>query len=501
MCAEITIVSYHRQDYRVKYSSQSMTRTESHYDFCVVGAGASGLTLAYRLLTAGKSVFIVEKNERIGGLAKSYRYGGHIFDTGPKRFHTEDPVVLNFLSEVEREFVSISRDSKVHFLGEYFSWPLRTIELTKLPISVAVRCAFDLLKRKPQGAPVSFPDYIRSAYGDTLYELFFGPYTSKFLCTDAENIHSDWGVTGINRSLIDKASQASSSASLLKQLLLPKGSRARFLYPSEGGFGGFFERLFNKCLAFPSFTASLADEPRTIAFEADSVRVETASGLHARADRLVWTGNLNTLLDLIGLSPCGLKYLNTYFLNMVCRESGIERGREAQWTYVSSGDSRLSRVSCPRKFSPLNCSSGYSNLICEVTEAQDRPLSESVDALQDIVLRELRSISFLKSISAVEAIHVNHVRDTYPVYHLGYRQAFSGATSAIRKVSRRIHLLGRTGAFWYNNSDHSIRMALDMARHFLGDAAPAKEAEHYFGTKIEALTIAGVERFVQMALT
>ena len=35
---------------------------------------------------------LIERGEHVGGLAKSHTYGGHIFDTGPKRFHTDDPV-------------------------------------------------------------------------------------------------------------------------------------------------------------------------------------------------------------------------------------------------------------------------------------------------------------------------------------------------------------------------------------------------------------------------
>ena len=61
-----------------------------NYDFCIVGAGPSGLTTAYHLLKAGKKVLIIERGDRVGGLGKSYKYDGQIFDTGPKRFHTDD---------------------------------------------------------------------------------------------------------------------------------------------------------------------------------------------------------------------------------------------------------------------------------------------------------------------------------------------------------------------------------------------------------------------------
>src|ERR1035438_4480751 len=100
------------------------------YDFCIVGAGATGLTLAYELLKAGASVLLIERDDRVGGLAKSHSYDGHIFDTGPKRFHTYDPVVLDFLAHVEADMLRIRRSTEVYFLSRYFEWPLRSEEHT-----------------------------------------------------------------------------------------------------------------------------------------------------------------------------------------------------------------------------------------------------------------------------------------------------------------------------------------------------------------------------------
>ena len=76
--------------------------------------------------------------------------------------------------------------------------------------------------------------------GTIFIKLFFKPYTEKFLRIQAENIHSDWAMTGINRTVIDKKVKADSILDIIKSLALPKKIDTKFLYPSTGGFGGFF---------------------------------------------------------------------------------------------------------------------------------------------------------------------------------------------------------------------------------------------------------------------
>jgi protoporphyrinogen oxidase len=97
------------------------------------------------------------------------------------------------------------------------------------------------------------------------------------------------------------------------------------------------------------------------------------------------------------------------------------------------------------------------------------------------VIDELMNMQFLKKREFVDDIFINPVRDTYPIYHKRFHKDFSSAVRSVKTFSKRIHLLGRSGAFWYNNSDHSIRMALDMGKFFLGQAAQALDYRSYFG--------------------
>ncbi|SME98851.1 Protoporphyrinogen oxidase [Tistlia consotensis] len=456
---------------------------QSH-DFCIVGAGPAGLTLAQRLTAAGKSVLIVERNDRPGGLSKSYDYDGHIFDTGPKRFHTDDPIVKDFITEV-LAMHEIGRSTLVHFADRYFNWPLKSSELWKMPPQISVRAALDMVRKKKDLDLTTFRDYIRLQYGDTLYNIFFKPYTQKFLRWSADDIHSDWASTGINRTVIDERVKANSLFDLLKGLTLPKKIDTKFLYPMEGGFGGFFDRLFDICESTGCLDFLPSDSIAAIEDKGDAFQATTRGGRELAFETLIWTGNLNDLAALVGDEAFELKYLNTIFFNVIAREEAVRNNR-AQWIYMSRGDSLVSRITCMREFHGSTTPAGYYNFICEVTDSQSEPrFFDKAQGLTDPVLAEMEAMKFLKSRRGVEAVHVNPVVDTYPIYHRRYKQAFGGAVRTVKGFSRRVHLLGRSGAYWYNNSDHSIRMALDFAEKLLRDPERHFDHRQYFGGSVK----------------
>ncbi|MGM0644575.1 MAG: phytoene desaturase family protein [Thermodesulfobacteriota bacterium] len=107
---------------------------DTRYDSIVVGAGASGMTLALLLAMNGRKVLLVEKNQRIGGsLTRFYRQGIPC-DTG---FHftggfARDGILSDMLSilsienEIRPEFVKRARDNCFIFETDERSYQLPT---------------------------------------------------------------------------------------------------------------------------------------------------------------------------------------------------------------------------------------------------------------------------------------------------------------------------------------------------------------------------------------
>jgi len=332
---------------------------------------------------------LIESDDRIGGLAKSHEYGGHVFDTGPKRFHTDDPIVITFLEEIARNtMVKIPRSTEVHFANRYFDWPLRLADVRRMPLSIAIPAMMDLLKKKTLEDPISFHQYIRSRYGETLYNVFFAPYTKKFLRWDVEDIHSDWASTGINRTVVDSRIKSNTSLDLIKGLLLPSKIETEFLYPGAGGFGGFYEQLYALCQDSDRFEVALGERVDQLHQVNDKIEGVTVKGTAFTCGNLVWSGNLNDLSRMIG-SDIKLPYLNTIFYNVVCRDKDVLH-QGSQWIYVSDGKTLVSRLTCMKEFASYTCPAGYYNFVCEVTDSQAKPVYfEQPEKLVNAIRKEL----------------------------------------------------------------------------------------------------------------
>ncbi len=443
-------------------------------DFLVVGAGVAGLSFAHWVLGEGRSAVIVERNDHVGGLARSYRYGDFWFDVGPKRFHTEDQEVLDFLHSVlDGDHIVVGRSSAVHLFGRYFPWPLDHRALYRLPLKVMVSAGFDLLRRSAPQDENSFTEYTRSRYGDTLYRLFFKPYTEKFLQIPCEDVHVDWAKTGINRAVIDKRVKSETLFDLVRSVLLPTPVDTKFLYPSYGGFGTFSEKLASQVR---ERGGEILLENTVRAIDTDGgkvVSVELADGRRLRPGHLVWSGNLKALARLVGQKPPPLRYLSTVLYNMEIDSDVLQ---QEQWIYFGGQDTVLSRVSITNEMADYMAPKGKSGLCVEVTGFEGKGHWENPDALIPEIQSDLVRLKLVRSASDFASVHVERVRDTYPIYDLDYKSSFAKASGMV-KPFENLKLLGRTGAYWYNNSDHSMKMALNMARHLLkGTPMEAKEA-------------------------
>lgn len=91
---------------------------KSYYDVIICGAGMAGLTSSAYLSRTGKKVLVLEKNKYCGGLVRSFRRDGFLFDAGLRALEDAGIIssMLNDLGihlEMVRSFVSIGIENNI----------------------------------------------------------------------------------------------------------------------------------------------------------------------------------------------------------------------------------------------------------------------------------------------------------------------------------------------------------------------------------------------------
>jgi protoporphyrinogen oxidase len=447
----------------------------------IVGAGVAGLTIAYQLVRQGFHVTVIEKNAVVGGLARTFHYGDFHFDVGPHRFHTENARVAEFIRRIlGKEAIEISRKSGARMFGRFHEWPLRPGILLSMPFSLMLRAARDLLFKEHLPGE-SFEADIVNTYGRTLYDIFFKPYTRKFLFHSPAALHRDWARAGVNRAVIDKRAQSDSLWGLLKTTLMPKPVETMFLYPPHG-VGRFSDLLAEgvrevggRILTDTTVTAVETARNRVTAVRTQTERIP--------CDNIVWTAPLTTLNHLVGIDDVDLEYLSTIFYNV---EVAKPPKLDYQWTYFG-GDEIFSRVTAPQAFLTSTTPPGKGGLCVELTCREGDERWRNPENYVSRIVADLVRTGAVESAEDVERVHIECVPFTYPIYKLNY---LSELTRNLKALSNYPNLLlaGRCGRFWYNNMDHSIGQGLTMADKILRGETLAEidSADREFWTAAEA---------------
>ena len=419
----------------------------------VVGAGICGLCLSY-LLSQKESITLIESKNVVGGLSRSFKYGEFTFDIGPHRFHTNDNEVKQLLVNILGDDIEyIIRKSGVYLNGVYHDWPIKPKTLLKLPPKTIINAAKDLIFKKEREVE-TFEDYIHSKYGKTVYDIFFKQYTKKFTLTQANQIHPIWAKTGIDRAVIDERQSMNSLFDLAKNTFFKSAVKTKFSY-CRGGIGVFSEKLAKRIR--DNGSKIITDSPIT------GIKVKDDKIIHLETldknifpKHVFWTAPITTLTKLLDFQKPDLEFLSTIIYNI---EIKGENNSKYQWCYFRDDDISFVRTSTPLLFSKSLAPEGKSSICVEVTCKQGDKTWKNPESKLDNIRESLYNAKLIPQ-NNIEAIHIEKIPDTYPLYKLNFQEELNKVKKQISKIEN-ITLNGRCGKFWYNNMDHSIKDAIN----------------------------------------
>lgn len=154
-------------------------------DLVVIGAGASGLSIAREAVRRGRSVVVIERDDTVGGLARSLDVGGFRLDHVAHRWVPKTPFVQEFLRETLGD--DLYRRVRTHVIRldrRYLGHPFSVAEfIATQPNWRRWSIAGDVLAHRAlqrfRGNLVTFADYVHANFGGAAYRVYFGPHYEK----------------------------------------------------------------------------------------------------------------------------------------------------------------------------------------------------------------------------------------------------------------------------------------------------------------------------------
>ena len=150
------------------------------YDYLIVGAGFFGSTLAYELEKRGKSVWVIEKRDHIGGNCYTENVEGvHVHRYGAHIFHTSDKQVWEWVNQFA-EFRQFVNSPIANYKGELYSLPFNMWTFHQLwGVKTPEEAKEKIESQKYKGVITNLEEQARSMVGDDIFYKLIKGYTEK----------------------------------------------------------------------------------------------------------------------------------------------------------------------------------------------------------------------------------------------------------------------------------------------------------------------------------
>jgi protoporphyrinogen oxidase len=447
-----------------------------HFPVVIIGAGPAGLTAGYETVRQGVPALLLEKGDKVGGIARTETYKGYHFDIGGHRFFTKVPEIQQLWEEMlGDDFRAVPRLSHMVYRGRFFKYPVDALDaLTKLgPVEgLQILLSYIRAQLRPSRTEDNFEDWVTNRFGRRLYEAFFKTYTEKVWGIPCREIDAEWAAQRIQGlSLTAAISHALFGRTQAKSLI------GQFHYPLCGP-GSMWQR-FRESIEEQGGQVWMGAE--ALRLQRDGNRVEGVVVQHDGATRTV-TGDAfissMSLPEIIGrLDPppppdvlqaaSRLTYRAFILVGLIVKRADLFPD---QWIYVHSPELQVGRVQNFKNWSPsMVPDPAMTGLGLEYFCAEGDAIWRLPDAaLVELAGREAVALGLAEIGDLVDGV-VYRQPAAYPVYDGLYREPL-GAIRAFLATLTNLQTIGRNGMHRYNNQDHSMLTAMLAVKNLRGES-------------------------------
>jgi protoporphyrinogen oxidase len=441
----------------------------------IIGAGPAGLTAAYELTKLDVSPIVIEKGDKVGGLARTEDYNGFQFDMGGHRFFSKVEAVNRTWREIlGDQFMRRPRLSRIYYNRKFFDYPLKPLNaLAGLGLwqSTLIVLSYIRWRVRPYPQEDTFEQWVTNRFGRRLFRVFFKSYTEKVWGIPCSELKAEWAAQRIK--------DLSLKTALLSMFVKPKNTIEtlidQFDYPKRG-----------PGMMWNAFKAEVEKRGGSVRLNSEVVAIRNGGGKRIHSVVVACNGHSEIIhgTDFISSMPVTefikklvpappapvlqaaekLKYRDFFTVCLIVNKAELFSDN---WIYVHDPEVKVGRIQNFKNWSPYmvpNPTKSSLGLEYFCTEG-DALWTLSDTELIELGKRELLRIGLVSPID-IEDGCVFRVSKAYPIYDSDYCDYLDTVKNFVRGFEN-YQTIGRNGLHRYNNQDHAMVTGMLSVRNLL----------------------------------
>jgi protoporphyrinogen oxidase len=431
--------------------------TQQKKTVVVLGAGPAGLAAAYTAQKAGYHVVVIERSDIAGGKGASRSWKNFIVDYGPHTFHAMTQEITDLVMEHgEGGMFDLAIKQRLYITEKPMGYPFNLKEaFLKFSFWLNLRILWDygwvkvisLFRKLPQG---SFKEYGIANFGKTLYDICFGDYSERVWGCSAQKLSVEFA----RRKLPNV-----SLGAFIAQVITRKKKEnfksylhiRRYMYHTHG-IGTIFKNMADGIVNRGGeiiYNAAISAIDRSATGDIERIRIDTPHGAEIRADLVVSTIPLDSLLgylspdipELSGIEQ-DLPFRHGIIVNVVINREKLD---DPHWMYLVNKRFYFNRVSESKNFSPRCAPKDKTLLMLEKICLPDDPVwGWTIDQWRVKVQEDLGFLGVMPS--EIDEIFTTKMEKAFPFYKVGYESRKNLFLDQMARVSNLV-TTGRYGLF------------------------------------------------------